>query len=228
MTPVRASSRQGAFAAALLDPAQTVPPGLAGAAGSTAAARRFAVYRNNVFGSVIRALGERFPVTRRLVGEAFFAAMAREFVLAHPPRSPIMLDFGDSFPGFVETFPPVAALPYLADLARLEAARGRAYHAADIAPLGAEAFAAVAPTQVDRLRVRLHPAVRIIVSSCPIVSIWLAHRRDEEVPSIGSWTAECALVSRPERMVKLRRLSAGAAAFLLALQERHTIPPQHG
>jgi hypothetical protein len=222
MMSKRALSRQAGFAAALLDPALPVPPGL-GAGGSATAPRRFAVYRNNVVGGLVRALGERFPVTRRLVGEAFFAAMAREFVLAHPPRSPLMFTYGNGFPDFVETFPPSATLPYLADLARLEAARGHAYHAADIAPLGPDAFAAVAPKEVDRLRVGFHPAVQIIRSPYPIVSIWLAHRGNEEAPSIGSWTAECALVSRPERTVELRRLSAGTAAFLLALRARHTI-----
>ncbi len=35
-------------------------------------ARRFAVYRNNVAVGLIRALEARFPVTRRLVGDAFF------------------------------------------------------------------------------------------------------------------------------------------------------------
>ncbi|WP_439576550.1 HvfC/BufC N-terminal domain-containing protein [Elioraea sp.] len=222
MTPVRARSRQAGFATALLAPAVPCPRGLT-ALGGEAGPRRFSVYRNNVVAGLARALGERFPVTRRLVGQEFFAAMAREFALAHPPRSPIMLAYGDGFPDFVETFPPAAMLPYLADLARLEAARVRAYHAADILPVGPEAFAAVAPTDVDRLRVGLHPAVQLIPSSYPIISIWLAHRDDVEVQPIGSWAGECALVSRPERTVELRRLSAAMAAFLLAVQDRHTI-----
>lgn len=219
---LRLGSRQAGFAAALLAPAAPSPAGLSGR-GAEAGPRRFAVYRNNVVAGLSRALGERFPVTRRLVGEEFFAAMAREFVLAHPPRSPLMFTYGDGFPEFIESFPPAALLPYLADLARLEAARGHAYHAADIAPVGPEAFAAVAPAAVDRLRVAFHPAVQIVTSPYPIISIWLAHRDDAEVQPIASWTGECALVSRPETTVELRRISRGAAAFLNTLQGRQTI-----
>ena len=47
-----------------------------------APARRFAVYRNNVAAGLIRALEARFPVTRRLVGDDFFRAMAGGFVAA--------------------------------------------------------------------------------------------------------------------------------------------------
>ena len=39
--------------------------------------QRFAVYRNNVTVSLTEALAQRFPVIKRLVGEEFFAALAR-------------------------------------------------------------------------------------------------------------------------------------------------------
>ena len=40
-------------------------------------ARGFAVYRNNVYSSLIDVLESRFFVTSRLVGDEFFRAMAR-------------------------------------------------------------------------------------------------------------------------------------------------------
>jgi hypothetical protein len=94
-------------------------------------ARRFAVYRNNVVTGLIRTMKTRFPATERAVGDEFFAAMAHAFVTAHPPRSPILMTYGDDFPAFIAGFPPAADVPYLADVARIEAARTRAYHAAD-------------------------------------------------------------------------------------------------
>ena len=42
--------------------------------------RRFGVYRNNVYASLIDVLAGRFPVVARLVGEEFFRAMARAYV----------------------------------------------------------------------------------------------------------------------------------------------------
>jgi len=90
---------------------------------------------------LIGALADTFPVTRELVGAPFFDAMARCFIDAEPPRSPVLTEHGDTFPEFVSAFPPAAGLPYLPDLARLELARVRAYHAADATALGADALA---------------------------------------------------------------------------------------
>ncbi|MBL8587921.1 MAG: putative DNA-binding domain-containing protein, partial [Methylobacteriaceae bacterium] len=109
-----------AFAAALLSPGAPAPPGLTTWNGSDPA-RRFAVYRNNVVVSLIEALSGAFPVTRELVGEEFFRAMAREFALGHPPRSPVMARFGEELPGFIAAFAPARELPWLADVAALEA-----------------------------------------------------------------------------------------------------------
>jgi hypothetical protein len=49
---------------------------------------RFGVYRNSVAVSLAGVPADTFPVTRELVGDAFFEAMARCFVAAEPPRSP--------------------------------------------------------------------------------------------------------------------------------------------
>jgi hypothetical protein len=67
---------QQAFASALLDPTLPVPDGVTSARGE-GDAKRFAVYRNNVAVSLAKALGQRFPVVQRLVGDAFFNGMAR-------------------------------------------------------------------------------------------------------------------------------------------------------
>ena len=86
-------------------------------------ARRFSVYRNTVAHSMSKALARRFPTVLRLVGTAFFKATARIFVADHPPRSAILHEYGTELPDFWASFPPVAKVPYLADIARLEVLR---------------------------------------------------------------------------------------------------------
>jgi hypothetical protein len=67
-------------------------------------ARRFAVYRNNVAVGLIGALEARYPVSRRLAGDAMFRAMARAFVHGHKPRSAVMIAYGGEFPEFATEY----------------------------------------------------------------------------------------------------------------------------
>ncbi len=200
--------------------------GLAGGAlpeGVTARAaeeaeRRFAVYRNNVAHSLTEALGRRFPVVARLVGEAFFRAMARVFLAQHPPASPVLLDWGAAFPGFLEGFPPVAGLPYLPDVARIERARGLAYHAADAAPVSPLALAGA--RSPEALRLRLHPSVSLVASDWPVASIWAANQPGADLGSMRAKGPEVALILRDRALeVPVRALPPGDAALVAALLE---------
>ena len=90
---------QAQFAAALFNPHQ-MPPGLTTARGE-ADPTRFAVYRNNVVVALIKALESRFPVTRRIVGDGFFRAMAHAFIMVHKPRSPLIFEYGEELPELI-------------------------------------------------------------------------------------------------------------------------------
>lgn len=206
---------QRTFAAALTDAAVEPPSGLTTARGVSDAAR-FAVYRNNVVAGLGKALEQRFPVVRRLVGDEFFKGMARAFIDAHRPRTPLLAEYGDDLPGFVEAFAPAANVPYLADVARLEAAWTRAYHAADAAPLTVTSLAAIAPEALPDIRVQAHPSASLLNSSWPIGSIWAAHQCDEVKPVRHS-EAETVLIVRPDADVSVHILPAQDAGFAAAL-----------
>jgi hypothetical protein len=212
------ADRQADFARAILDPYRPAPAGLIGPDGRPSA-KRFAVYRNNVVVGLIETLKAAYPVVHRLVGEEFFAAMARLYVMAEPPASPIMLDYGAGFPAFIARFEPASVLPYLEDVARLDRAWVEAYHAAEAAPLPPSVLGQVPPDDVPALRFTLHPSVRIIRSGFPIVGIWQANIDGNDLRSVDLGEGgDDALIVRPEAEVEVRRLPAGAAAFIEALQ----------
>ncbi|MDX1576632.1 MAG: DNA-binding domain-containing protein [Kiloniellales bacterium] len=202
-------SFQAGFAAALLarDPAAR-PAGL-----TPEAAARFRVYRNSVHYGLSQQLAEAYPVVRRLVGEDFFRATAREYLAGHPPRGRSLALFGEAFPGFLAEFPPADSVPYLADVARLERARLEALHAADTAPL--------APADVNRLGPALaeaafepHPAARVVVSDHPIVDLWQANRPEAEAgPRTIAAVPQGAFITRPRAQVLLRKLTPAQAVF---------------
>ena len=179
--------------------------------------RRFDVYRNNVSAALIDALTVRYPVVSRLVGERFFRAMTREYVIGELPRSPVLIDYGETYPDFAGGFPATASLPYLGDVARLESNYWRAYHAADVETLEPEGFAALDTGTLPSIRFAFHPSTGVVPSRWPIVSIWETNTNDMEVKPVDLDRAESALVARPYLDVEVRRLSCGGVALLSEL-----------
>ncbi len=219
--PLEAS--QTAFAGALLNPDAKLPDGIVDPEGKPAP-KRFAVYRNNVTVSLIEALETAFPTVARIVGTEFFAAMAREFARSHPPSSPLLMLYGAEFAEFLEGFAPVAHLPYLPDIARLEHLRRIAYHAADAEPLQADFLGTIAPEQVGSATFSIHPSVQLLQGLHPVLSIWEWNNvaEDAEKPSIPH-EAEAVLIARPHLDVEVRRLPLGGFAFLQSLADGATL-----
>ncbi|HCY64409.1 MAG TPA: DUF2063 domain-containing protein [Oxalobacteraceae bacterium] len=206
---------QQEFFERLRDPAQPVPAGLSTWNGSDPAVR-FAVYRNNIIVSLIDALADAYPVVQQLVGEAFFRAMARLFVDAEPPRTGVLAFYGDSFPAFIENFPPAAPVPYLADVARLEMMRVRAYHAAECAELSADMIAQILadPDALPHVRVGFHPSVGLLRSRYAAASLWAAHQGDADIAAVDTHAPESVLVVRPRLDVEVIRLPPGSGHFI--------------
>ncbi len=212
-----AGDQQATFASAVIDRRKPVPDGITSWTGERPK-RRFGVYRNNVSGALIEALGVRYPAVKRLVGDDFFRAMTGEYALSHLPKNPVLIHYGADYPDFIAGFEPARPVPYLADVARLESAHWQAYHAADRCPIDPDRLAAVPPERLPGLTFTFHPAVFIVASAFPVVSIWETNIHDAEVRPVDTSHGEDALVTRPEMSVEVRRLPAGAAVFLAALQ----------
>ena len=216
-------SDQQIFAHALLAADDVCPPGLTAWNGSDPG-HRFAVYRNNVMVSLIDALADTYPVTQELVGTEFFRAMARQFARVHPPRSGVLAVYGDGLAAFIDRFAPAVGLPYLADVARIEMLRVRAYHAADAMPLTAGEIARTLEdvAGLTMLRITLHPTLAVMRSRHAVVSLWAAHQTADPalaVAVVDPDVPEAALVLRNGLEVEITRIPDGAALFIAHLQQ---------
>jgi len=212
---------QAEFAACLFDPSAAVPTGVTTRRGEPDR-RRFDVYRNNVRVALIGALEQRFPVTRRLVGDEFFWGMARAFTDVSKPASPLIFQYGDDFPGFIADFDPARPVLYLADVARLEVLWSRAYHAADTAPMELAVLAGIEPELLPSANLVPHPAAALLRSQWPVGSIWEAHQR---VPAatVAKSAPETILVVRPDIEVKVHVLPQQDGGFAAALLSGTTL-----
>jgi hypothetical protein len=211
---------QAAFQAAILDPAAAVPDGVINPDGAPAK-KRFDVYRNNVAVSLSDALEAAFPVVRKLVGDDFFRAMAGVYLRKHPPKSPLMMFYGDAMPQFLERFSPAKSIPYLPDIARLELALRHAYHAADATPVDAQALAALTPEALMGAKLRIAPATQTVTSAYPIYAIYRANTQsDAPKPTMR---AEAVIITRAGFDPEIHAINAAAAACVSALQKGQSL-----
>lgn len=213
----------------LRQPGSPAPTGLCSWNGSDPA-QRFAVHRNNVLAGLSDALAETFPVVQEVVGADCFHALALAFVQQHPPRTPVLAEWGETFgdwlDGFTPRQPALAALPWLGDLARLEWLRQRCCHAADAPPLPLDALAQrlATPQDLPSWRPGWHPAAAVWRSRWAGLSLWSAHQRANrsQPPNLSNLDLqqpEAALLMRSHEDDKLHLwpLTPPAAAFCDAL-----------
>jgi hypothetical protein len=208
---------QREFAAALRDPRRPPPVQVRGP-GFTPDVRRFDVHRNNMTVSLVEALEASYPAVRRLVGEEYFSAVAREFVREHPPRSPVLLHYGSGFGDFLEAFPSAVGVPYLGDVARLEWARVVALHAADAEPDALTSLAGIPERDLEGLLLRLHPSLTLVSSRWPVASLWRACCEAVGSDEVRMDEPQQVAVLRPAWQVTMHTLPAGCAGFARLLQ----------
>lgn len=212
-------TRLAEFGTALLNPDLAQPEGLVSPSGAPAG-KRFDVYRNNVAVSLTEALETGFPVIRKLVGDDFFKAMAGVHLRQSPPKSPLLMLYGEDFPGFLASFPPVAHLPYLPDVAQLELALRRAYHAADATPFDASVLQTLPTERLMAARLTLAPAVQIVGADYPIHGIWRANTQ-AGAPAPEP-RGESVIVTRPDFDPMVDPLDPAALRFCTALLNNET------
>ncbi|MBY6006341.1 putative DNA-binding domain-containing protein [Salipiger bermudensis] len=210
---------QHAFHHALLDAAQPIPEGLTDGAGRPAG-RRYAVYRNNVAVSLTEALAAGFPGCAALLGEANTNRIAGRFLRQHPPASPLMIHWGAAFPAFLDGLDGLDRLPFLSDVARLELALRRAYHAADATPIAPDALLSIPEDRLGLARLRLAPSVQLVKSRWPVAEIRAFALGLGPAPTGG---AQEIAVLRPDYDPEPHVLPPQGHAFLAAL--RANMPP---
>ena len=162
------------------------------------------IYRRTALANLHGALASVYPVVLRLVGAAFFREAAERFARAQASTSGDLNLYGAGFADFLVAYPFARALAYLPDVARLEWACHESFHAADAPALDAAALAAVPPDRHGAIRFILHPAVRLVASDHPVLSIWEANQPGRDGTPDAS-TGEQVVVTRVDGEVRTLR-----------------------
>jgi hypothetical protein len=198
------------------DAAQSLPI----SANGLTVARRVQVYRNNMFVSLTEALRAVYPVVDRLVGQQFFDYAAKCYIQQYPATSGNIHDFGRQFADLLTSLPAARELLYLPDVARLEWAYHRVFHAAHDPALDLAELAQAPPDAHADLKLQLCRASRLLRSDYPVLRIWEVNQETHDnVPTLDASAGNVnVLVIRPNLDVEMHLLGAGEFELLQALK----------
>jgi len=202
---------QRAVAAALLSGDMAAAAVMIG--GNNPPADRLRIHRNTMLTALANALALTYPAAEALVGAEFFAQAARAYIQAEPPRAALLSLYGGGFADFLALYEPVRALPYLADVARLEWTVECAAHA----PAEGRPQAEV---DLGGTRLALSPSLKLIEVRYPAEPIWRAALDgDGDALSRIDMTHSSALLAvwREGDGTAVSTLSPAAGAFVIEL-----------
>lgn len=210
------------FASGLLNPVVPTPETVTTAA-DQCADMRYDVYRNNATASLITALGDIFPGTRKIIGGELFSMLARDYVRAHPPSSPLLFRYGHAFSDFATAYEPVAHLGYLRDVIAAERQWLTAFHAADDPVLTPDILTALPQDKLGEIIFHTHAATATTSSDFPVFSIFAMNRDLMELAPVDMSIAQAILITRPAFDVVVTGIDAATAAFIDRFQAGATL-----
>ena len=186
---------------------------------------RLWIYRSQLRAVFARTLALEFPVIERLLGADYFRQLALEFQAAHPSRAGNLQHIGAPFSGFLRQRFCAGQYDYLPDVAALEWALQESLVAPDSPPLDPQALRSFAPSNYAHLNFALHPAVRLVSSSYPLLAIWNANQAGSTANRIIDLASgeTRLLIHRGAQGVEFHILSAAEFALLDALAEDHCL-----
>jgi hypothetical protein len=185
-----------------------------------APAARLQIYYNNIHNTLMQALRITFPAVLALVGEAFFDAAALAYIERHPATDPWLENYGGQLGEFLATFAPAASLPYLPDVAHLEALLNHARYADDATAIDLAALQRIDETRAAGLQFHIHPAASLMWAETPVDAILDAvlHGTDEDLEALDLDAGPVRLlIHRGSQGVRVRRLDAQGWRFFSAL-----------
>lgn len=147
------------------------------------AAARVDIYSKMYFWRLVGVLRKTYPTVRRLLGQAGFEAMARDYFTRFPPRSFTLNDVDLGLPHYLAAYGadlPQAGL--LHDVARVEQATSDAFDVFGAGTATAADLQAIAPEDWGEVRFRLDPSVRLLSLEHDALAFVLAVKKDAPLP----------------------------------------------
>ena len=158
------------------------------------AIERLRAYAGGYPARISEALAQDHPALAHVLGRRELSALVLRYLPHVPAGLRSLDDVGSALPAFLEADPATRDFPFAPDLARLEQAVRRAFHARELEPFDAAPLAGWTLEDWSAATLTFQPSVAVVRSAWPIHDLWRA--RDVPVEEI-----DIDLVERPDRVL---------------------------
>ncbi|HKO95141.1 MAG TPA: DNA-binding domain-containing protein [Polyangiaceae bacterium] len=167
------------------------------------AAERVEVYRHGYFARLVECLEDDYPALAHALGAQRFEALARDFILLHPPPSASLNYYGAPLAEYCRRRPERWS-DFAAELAGLEWAVVEAIHAEEGERLDIEALGRLSPEQWSVLRLVPSPALRLLFSAYPVADYYQAFK-DGSAAALATEASAAPLLQSASAVAVCRR-----------------------
>ncbi|OGA80688.1 MAG: hypothetical protein A2Z90_16300 [Burkholderiales bacterium GWA2_64_37] len=175
---------------------------------------RLPIYHHAYRARLAEVLADTYAKTCLYMGSDTFEAHARDYAVAHPPRTRSLNRYGEGLVGTLRAAYPDN--PELHELAQLDWDLRTRFDSADV-PALAPAAAQASDTWTTRPGV-LHPSALLRAITTNVVGVWNAIHTDDDVPEAVALPAPATLlVWRKGHQPHFRTRDAAEAAWVQAL-----------
>jgi hypothetical protein len=183
-------------------------------------AEQVEIYRKQFWLRHRDSLLEDYPGAHHLLGDEVFDAFCRAYLDAFPPRTPSLRDLGADVVAFAERWDgfPEALRAVTLDMIRYELAFVDVFDGPAYAPLDPSKLASVAPEDLDRARVVLHPLIAPMQLDYPVHRLRYAVKMGEASKTVPAPAATRVVLFRQDTTIHYEELGDEAFALLEALR----------
>ncbi|RMD85201.1 MAG: DUF2063 domain-containing protein [Candidatus Dadabacteria bacterium] len=158
---------------------------------------RLAAYVGGYPARIEESLADAYPAVRHILGAAEFHRLAADYMPMVPAGTYNLNAVGYRLPELLRQHRLNGELPFLADLAALEWAVWKAFHAGPGQPFDPARLAGWSAADFERAAVRLQPGVAVVCSEWPIADLWAARSTPRDQIDI-------VLAGRPQNVLVYR------------------------
>ena len=185
-------------------------------------AERLLIYRHNITGAQQRVLEMIYLVCQKILGDACFDTLARDYAWGPHSNCDYLDLYGESFADMLEEqiqqHPALSELPYLPDLARLEWAWQQSLFTADDTVFDPVSLQGLVSQYGERLIPELSHSLFLFSSPWPVYEIWQSHKQDNQMQHFSMPDNTQYYVIYRQDEVMIDKVSAVTAQFLYLAQ----------